>query len=194
MVQKVLQICKIAASMVLLLNAVQGNNERYRRLEDIRETFYTRYGSYPEYCSTPDEMKTRAIPPLEDHQGSVFGETRLLHVTSIIRHGARTPWRGAPKYRCWDSYWTDVETAIWDCKLTTLMAPPLLETIEIEEGKQINNNDDEDRDLAFFLFEKKFDALRYPEAGLTNELNGTCQGKSTNISTACRDFGITDAL
>ena len=129
-------------------------------------------------------MKTRAIPPLEDHQGSVFGETRLLHVTSIIRHGARTPWRGAPKYRCWDSYWTDVETAIWDCKLTTLMAPPLLETIEIEEGKQINDNDDEDRDLAFFLFEKKFDALRYPEAGLTNELNGTCQGKSTNISTA----------
>eukprot|EP00339_Tiarina_fusa_P007802 CAMPEP_0117057176 /NCGR_PEP_ID=MMETSP0472-20121206/39683_1 /TAXON_ID=693140 ORGANISM="Tiarina fusus, Strain LIS" /NCGR_SAMPLE_ID=MMETSP0472 /ASSEMBLY_ACC=CAM_ASM_000603 /LENGTH=86 /DNA_ID=CAMNT_0004773937 /DNA_START=60 /DNA_END=316 /DNA_ORIENTATION=+ len=78
-------IRKWAASLLLLLPATTT----MIRGERLRETWYTRYPSYPPYCSTPDEMATRAIPNLQDHHDSLYGETRLLHVTAAIRHGAR---------------------------------------------------------------------------------------------------------
>ena len=116
-------------------------------------TWYKRYPAYPEYCSIPDEMQRRAIPSLQED--SRLGETRLMHVTSVIRHGARTPY--ASGLDCWDGYWTNPETGVWDCNLTTILAPPLEAT----------------RDTSvMFLFEKKYDALQPP---LANELNGTCQ-------------------
>ena len=116
-------------------------------------------------------MQTRAIPPLKDHLNTPFGETRLAHVTSIIRHGARTPY-ATRNYKCWDNYWENEETGVWDCDLKTIMAPPMISTIEHEEGVAADYNGD---DFAFFLFEKRFDALRFPADELTNELNGTCQ-------------------
>jgi ubiquitin-like domain-containing CTD phosphatase 1 len=57
---------------------------------DTPQNWYTKYDSYPQYCSTPDEMDARSIPPLQNDYS--YGETRLLHVTALIRHGARTPW------------------------------------------------------------------------------------------------------
>jgi hypothetical protein len=151
--------------LLLLLLPIAGI-----RGERLKDSWYTKYPSYPPYCSTPEEMATRAIPNLQERQNTIFGETRLLHVTAAIRHGARTPYTST-NYNCWDGYWTNTETSVWDCDLTTLMAPPSLYTIKQEEGLPTNINDN----LAFFLFEKRYDALRYPEDGLTNELNGTCK-------------------
>ena len=42
--------------------------------------------------STPEEMQKRRIPPLQDNP--YLGETRLVHATVVVRHGARTPWAG----------------------------------------------------------------------------------------------------
>lgn len=114
------------------------------------DTWYKRYPAYPEYCSLPAMMERRKIPPLKtDYR---VGDTRLVHVTSVIRHGARTPYNA--NLDCWNGYW---ETAVWDCNLTTFLAPPLTAT--------------GDKDV-MFLFEKQYNALQPP---LSNELNGTCQ-------------------
>jgi hypothetical protein len=131
--------------------------------------WYTKYNSYPPYCSTPEEMRSRQIPELSEDNKEV-GETRILHATAIIRHGARTPWTS--NLECWDGYHENVETGIWDCELTTIMAPPSPNTVAQEEGTYDPNHHPED---AFFLFEKRYDALGHPADGLTNELNGTCQ-------------------
>jgi hypothetical protein len=137
--------CIATAAMSMLLASVGS------AFDD--STWYKRYPAYPEYCSTPEEMQRRGIPPLRDDDG--LGETRLVHVTSVIRHGARTPW--ASDIDCWEGYWTDPETGVWDCNLTTFLAPPLRE-VGVEN--------------VYFLFEKQYNALQSP---LKNELNGTCQ-------------------
>jgi hypothetical protein len=127
------------------------------------DQWYVKSDHYPDYCSTPDQMKHRKIPPLGQFNRDAIGDTRLVHVTAVIRHGARTPWSSAMK--CWDSYWDSPETGIWDCNLTTFMTQPSRKSIQAQAA-----NDD-----PFFLFEKRYDALSYPQDHLTNELNGTCQ-------------------
>jgi Histidine phosphatase superfamily (branch 2) len=145
-----------------------------------RQDWYTRYPSYPPYCSTPSEMETRRVPPLIPADGggsggstaSKYGETRLLHVTAVLRHGARTPW--GPSLNCWEGYHDDPATAIWDCNLSTFLSPPPPHRVwEEEEGDDAENNSG---DYAMFLFEKVYDALGYDASGpARNALNGTCQ-------------------
>ena len=118
------------------------------------ESWYKRYPKYPPYCSTPEMMQERRIPPLTTDDR--VGDSRLVHVTSVIRHGARTPY--SSDLDCWDGYWENSETAIWNCNLTTFLAPPLSATAG-------ENN-------VMFLFEKQYNALQAP---LRNKLNGTCQ-------------------
>jgi ubiquitin-like domain-containing CTD phosphatase 1 len=136
--------CGIATAAMLLASVGSAFDD---------SSWYKRYPAYPEYCSTLEEMQRRAIPPLQDDDK--LGETRLVHVTSVIRHGARTPW--GSNLDCWEGYWTDPETGVWDCNLTTFLAPPLRE-VGVEN--------------VYFLFEKQYNALQSP---LKNELNGTCQ-------------------
>ena len=151
-----LSLCKLSLLLLLSTNAVVT-------AETINGDWYTRYESYPPYCSTPPEMATRAIPPLQSNEH--LGETRLAHVTAVIRHGARTPY--SSKEKCWDGYWDPAaDTAVWNCGLTTFLAPPTPRVINQEEGVYGSESD------AMFLFEKKYDALTFPQH---NGLNGTCQ-------------------
>lgn len=144
---------------LLLLSSAAGANDK-------PDSWYKRYAKYPEYCSTPAEMQARHIPPLRDDPN--LGETRLVHVTTVIRHGARTPWTSDQE--CWKGYWDSEETGIWNCDLTTILAPPPPNHVKEEEGEhQLEASN------AMFLFEKKYDALADPKDGLTNELGGTCQ-------------------
>jgi hypothetical protein len=142
--------------------------------EDEKADWYTRYPVYPQYCSTPKQMQDRKVPALQEDDATDatataprVGETRLRHVTSIIRHGSRTVFRNN---QCWDGYWQDPESAIWDCDLTTLLAPPTPKHVQEEESQKIMT-----ADTSMFLFEKKYDALHDMEHGFTNLLNGTCQ-------------------
>jgi hypothetical protein len=138
--------------------------------------WYTRYEHYPDYCSLPSQMEKRRIPPLRDGKADgdqgmpQIGETRLLHVTAVIRHGSRTPW--SADVRCWDGFWESPPTGVWDCNLTTFMTAPSREPITHAE-------DPSTAAAApggpHFLFEKRYDALTFLEERLTNELNGTCQ-------------------
>ena len=135
---------------------------------------YSLYPAYPKYCSTPEEMATRAIPPLSD---SAPQNSQLVHVTAVIRHGARTPW--SDNMQCWDGYWDDPATAVWNCELTTMTSPPSPPFIEDVENNptdsEINNEADASvGDSAMFLFEKRYDALHNPPV-LANAFNGTCQ-------------------
>ena len=139
-------------------------------------SFYTKYDHYPPYCALPDDMGGRRIPPLKDYlpksgshnegdskNKSLIGETRLVHVTAIIRHGARTPW--SSELKCWDGYWESQQTGKWDCDdLTTFMAPPSRNATVYDHPPTTP-----------LLFEKKYDALSHPEDSLANVLNGTCQ-------------------
>eukprot|EP00986_Skeletonema_menzelii_P012906 scaffold7298_cov150-Skeletonema_menzelii.AAC.6 len=139
---------------------------------------YTKYSHYPPYCSTPQEMDKRAIPPLSNDDTTV--QTQLVHVTALIRHGSRTPFAGAPSYKCWNGYWESQDTGVWNCDLLTYMSPPASTK---EKGKEVDEHGnllDEEPD---FLFEKRYDAL-LPEQTATgisgsiqtgNILNGTCQ-------------------
>lgn len=135
---------------------------------------YNLYPAYPKYCSTPEEMATRAIPPLSD---SAPQNSQLVHVTAVIRHGARTPW--SDNMQCWDGYWSDPATAVWNCELTTMTSPPSPPFIEDVENNptdsEVNNEADASvGDSAMFLFEKRYDALHDPPV-LANAFNGTCQ-------------------
>eukprot|EP00584_Thalassiosira_punctigera_P025375 CAMPEP_0172576440 /NCGR_PEP_ID=MMETSP1067-20121228/137726_1 /TAXON_ID=265564 ORGANISM="Thalassiosira punctigera, Strain Tpunct2005C2" /NCGR_SAMPLE_ID=MMETSP1067 /ASSEMBLY_ACC=CAM_ASM_000444 /LENGTH=655 /DNA_ID=CAMNT_0013369111 /DNA_START=103 /DNA_END=2070 /DNA_ORIENTATION=- len=136
--------------------------------EAAEEHAYTKYEKYPPYCSTPDEMETRAVPPLGDIGGV---SSQLVHVTALIRHGARTPFAGAPSYQCWEGYWEDEETGVWDCDLKTYISPP---AVTKEKGQAADGEGvlDEDPD---FLFEKRYDALLVSPGKTGNNLNGTCQ-------------------
>ena len=131
---------------------------------------YTRYANYHPYCSTPQQMKQRAVPPLHFANNTTGNHSitpQLIHVTALIRHGARTPYAGYPTYQCWNNYWTDPSTSIWNCDLKTYTAPP-------SSDKSIHNQVLEEE--ADFLFEKHYDALLSSKGNRTwNELNGTCQ-------------------
>lgn len=111
------------------------------------DTHYTAYTAYPPYCSTPEQMKERAIPPLAP--GGSFGESKLRHVTAIIRHGARTPWTA--NLPCWKDFRNN--SLPWDCKVQTSVSP----------------------ELGAAWFKKQYDALQFPQFNLSNELEGTCQ-------------------
>lgn len=133
-------------------------------------TSYTEYESYPPYCSIPEEMERRKIPVLNNVDEA--GETNLLHVTAILRHGARTPWKAG--LNCWDGYASDPETSQWDCNLTTFLAPPPPDRVRQEEGEK--NKTNKTANEAMLLFEKRYDSfLLKPLVNVTNELDGTCQ-------------------
>lgn len=158
--------------LLLLLQAAKStadallHSSRSRRAEDgSSDSWYTRYPAYPTYCATPEEMASRKIPPLQDDKR--LGETRLHHVTAVLRHGARTPWKAG--LNCWEDYNTNPETAVWDCNLTAYLSPPPPAQVSEEEGNTKSH------DEAMFLFEKRYDALTDPDRNLSNFLHGTCQ-------------------
>ena len=114
--------------------------------------WYSRYDYYPAYCSTPEEMNTRAIPPLSSDK---VGQSKLLQVSTIIRHGARTPWAApTPNSTCWPGYNTT-----WDCSLTTWLSTPPVD----------------DPTGGMFWMNKMYTALDKPEQNLRNEWGGSCQ-------------------
>lgn len=125
--------------------------------------YYQRYEAYPPYCSDPEEMSTRNIPPLPKDKNN-NNNTRIIHVTAIIRHGARTP---IHTKHCWDGHWKSPD-GIWDCQLTTLLS-----TMPHYEGQ----SDDEDKGA--FLIEKIYDAFqgdsKRTPSQYRNRMNGTCQ-------------------
>jgi hypothetical protein len=142
------------------------------------EEWYTRYNSYPPYCSTPDAMRQRSIPLL-DSSIKYGHNSQLVHVTAIIRHGARTPYSG--NMQCWEHYHDNADTGSWNCDLTTWLAPPSPQRVEQEEDEPVDTSAQSE---AMFIFEKNYDALLVsPKDGnnvndnrhLTNLLNGTCQ-------------------
>jgi len=146
-----------------------------------RSLFYQRYESYPAYCSDPEEMAKRGIPPLPDGKTteSTTYTTKLKRVTAIIRHGSRTPIHSK---NCWKGHW-DYPDGIWDCELTTLLStrPPY----DDEEREKLQNGggDDEinknniNNDRGSFLVEKIYDAFRHESSPspYRNAMNGTCQ-------------------
>eukprot|EP00548_Thalassiothrix_antarctica_P000756 CAMPEP_0194144382 /NCGR_PEP_ID=MMETSP0152-20130528/13449_1 /TAXON_ID=1049557 /ORGANISM="Thalassiothrix antarctica, Strain L6-D1" /LENGTH=629 /DNA_ID=CAMNT_0038844219 /DNA_START=146 /DNA_END=2035 /DNA_ORIENTATION=+ len=142
----------------------QQSNNNYDDTTTTHNHWYERYPDYPSYCSIPLEMSKRKIPPLS--KSIHVGETRLKHVTAIIRHGARTPWSG--DVNCWKDYWKD-DTSRWDCDLKTFLAPPTPRDVEQENVGRTTSGSSSD---AMFLFEKRYDALSYPQH---NALWGTCQ-------------------
>ena len=125
------------------------------------DDFYQRYPAYPEYCSSPPEMSSRSIPPLNpkitsESNGDKSSQPSidLIQVNTIIRHGQRTPY--AANLPCWSTYkQPKADTSKWNCELTTWMSPPRFDP---------NEN--------YFLFQKKYDALSPP---LGNLLGGSCQ-------------------
>jgi hypothetical protein len=154
-----------------------------REDKELKAQWYSKYPWYPDYCSTTDQMAQRGIPPLSDNNNNNnnqkeenrVGETRLVHVTSIVRHGARTPLQSPSKASCWDGYWSSPETGIWDCDLTTLLAPPTPLHIMEEEGTKLLSA----AAKSMFLFDKHYDALPGGKGGEggrnSNIFNGTCQ-------------------
>ena len=130
-------------------------------------TSYARYARYPPYCSIPNEMDTRHVPPLPPPPSTSTSisyypsSSRLVHVTALIRHGARTPYEGPPGYECWDGYWTDPNTGVWDCDLRTYTGPPA-STKERGDTSDSGGPVEEEPD---FLFEKRYDALLLPPGG-----------------------------
>jgi hypothetical protein len=109
------------------------------------ESWYQRYSHYPPQCSTTAQMKNRTIPPLTTVG---HGESRLQHVTVILRHGARTP---VHNQTC------DVPFEPWTCPPSTYLAA------------------DRATDDEWLTFEQIYDALQFPQYNLSNILPGTCQ-------------------
>jgi len=138
---------------------------------------YTKYEHYPPYCSTPQEMEKRAIPPLSS-ANDIKVQTQLIHVTALIRHGSRTPFAGAPSYKCWNGYWASPDTGVWNCDLKTYMSPPATTK---EKGKEVDEQGNLLEEEPDFLFEKRYDALLSEQnhgggsIQTGNILNGTCQ-------------------
>lgn len=138
---------------------------------------YAKYEHYPPYCSTPQDMEKRAIPPLSS-VNDIKVQTQLIHVTALIRHGARTPFAGAPSYKCWNGYWESPDTGVWNCDLKTYMSPPATTK---EKGKEVDEQGNLLEEEPDFLFEKRYDALLSEHSHGSgsiqtgNILNGTCQ-------------------
>jgi Histidine phosphatase superfamily (branch 2) len=155
---------------------------------------------YPDYCSTKDQIEaTRHIPPLRSNDGDDHvGETRLIHVAAITRHGARTPLLDdsddAAGSFCWKGYMdADADTSVWDCSLTTWMGTPPVHAIQVEEGMTTPVVPLDD---SLMWMDKRYDAFaaaysssyssssssssisnnnNMNHAYLSNRLNGTCQ-------------------
>ncbi|EZG89693.1 histidine phosphatase superfamily (branch 2) protein [Gregarina niphandrodes] len=73
---------------------------------------------YPNYCSKvgdEDFVQARTIPELS--QEAVRLKTELVHVSTILRHGARTP---AGRYLCWRGY-----APQWNCDVEESLRPLL---------------------------------------------------------------------
>jgi len=162
---------------LLVTNSVPLTTAEYHSSStfDEEKNWYQRYAAYPPYCSTPQEMAKRQIPPLAAMAGgdgnstttiSTQQTTQLVHVTAILRHGARTPWGNT--LNCWDRYWQSPDTGVWNCHLTTYLAPPPPARVT-QEGAEAGTGE------AMFLFEKQYDALLSPAHNVSNFLNGTCQ-------------------
>ena len=139
--------------------------------------------TYPPYCSIRTEQIKRSIPklktntPLTNH----FQSLTLQHVTTIIRHGARTPY--AP-HQCWTGYDDpDADTSTWECTLTTLTRPQSENAIALEtlvNGNTYQSTSESGQGL-FFDYEKIYDANwskkhpnHYP-MNMANDLRGNCQ-------------------
>ena len=164
-------IALIFARVLLFLCTVDSNVNANTEIFEPRSKWYTRYPHYPDYCSTEEEMNKRSIPPLTVPKDDMDMDikTELLHVTAIIRHGARTPWN---EHTCW-SGWNEQK---WDCELKTMTSPPAEPEILLLEREGVEGVEDAqmDGEGAMFLFEKNYDALHDPPQ-LRNMLNGTCQ-------------------
>lgn len=153
--------------LVLILITTTTTITAHIKLDDEPAVWYTKYSKYPDYCTTEEMIKQHQIPlPKEDKR---VGETRIVHVASIIRHGSRTPIKSLDEINCWDGYLTNQETSKWDCDLTTMMAPPNPEHIKQEEGMDRIEGSD-----AVALFEKHYDGLQ-GISNVYNKLHGTCQ-------------------
>lgn len=105
--------------------------------------------TYPPYCSKPDALATRTIPPLSSATTTLYPSLELLNVNTVIRHGARTPYTN---YDCWSDYLATPENSVYNCDDPTMLMTPT----------SSNEN---------VLFRKVYDALSPP---LTNLLGGTC--------------------
>ena len=114
------------------------------------DSWYQRYSVYPPQCSTTGQMQNRTIPPLAG--AGAYGESRLQHVTVIMRHGARTP---ASRSACWNGYSEEP----WTCPPSTYFAPDMVSGAS----------------EPLLTFEKVYDALQFPEFNLSNFLPGSCQ-------------------
>lgn len=138
------------------------------------DDWYQRYPVYPPYCSTPAEMARRAIPPLRTDNSGIGNpdSLQLVQVTAVLRHGARTPYSG--QISCWENY-TQADTGVWNCNLTTLMAPPSPKSIAEEEDRPPPAGRNVSASMVQFLFEKRYDALQDVPENLSNDLRGTCQ-------------------
>ena len=139
------------ALLCILVVLFRSVNPQRRNQED---SYYHRYEYYPPYCSTPEQMKGRSIPPLVTKAST----TRILHATVVIRHGARTP--TSARHDCWLGHW-DPPEGIWNCSSNTFMATNAF----------ANDN-------SFVWLDKRYDGLVVPPNVPTdyeNQLHGSCQ-------------------
>jgi ubiquitin-like domain-containing CTD phosphatase 1 len=139
--------------------------------------------SYPDYCSAREDQLQRRIPPLKTNTPLMQNvqSTSLKHVTTIIRHGSRTPW--AP-HQCWSGYSDpSADTSTWECTLTAMMRPQSEQAIALETlvTGQSDESSLESGQGLFFEFQKLYDANwskdhphHYPP-NMGNDLGGNCQ-------------------
>jgi hypothetical protein len=129
-------------------------------------------------------MQRRTIPDLDlsSLSGGQHGiETRLEHISVVIRHGARTPTNSGRA--CWSGYW-DIPQGVWDCDLKTVMLATEPNPKTMTDAKDIQN----DQSHGTFLVEKVYDAFVEVDGSTSNvnknlatfspyknNLNGTCQ-------------------
>jgi hypothetical protein len=138
---------RIIQSTVLLLFLLNTSAHAQVVFSANAESWYQRYSHYPPQCSTTEQMQNRTIPPLTT---VAHGESRLQHVTVIMRHGARTPVHNAS---CWKGYGAEP----WTCPPSTYLAADRATNVEL------------------LTFEQVYDALQFPQYNLSNFLIGTCQ-------------------
>lgn len=119
---------------------------------------FTRYEYYPQYCSTPNQMLQRKIPPMR----SCNDKCQLAHVITVIRHGSRAP---NEMENCWEGYQSpSSDTATWNCNLSTVAATPKFRNNMLRKNTNTENS---------ILFNKKYDEGEDPYEHL--KLNGTCR-------------------
>lgn len=166
------------------------------QLSTITTVAGSQRSSYPPYCSRKEDQIKRRIPALREDTPlyqSFNNPPSLIHVTTVIRHGSRTPY--AP-HTCWAGY-TDPssDTSTWQCTLSSLMRPQSESAIALEallnsnsgsgSGDNIddinNQSTSESGQGLFFEFQKLYDANWSPKhpshfpPNMSNELRGNCQ-------------------